>query len=214
MSVDEPERVPEQERVDGPEHVAGPERVAGPEHIAGQRPGADRRSEPTFPDLGSAREEAERLVAAAFGAASVAARGLVRAANPLSGVAEAAERLLAGGGPGHVATGSPECCVCPLCRGIAAVRDPDPRLALKLAGSAADLASTVVDALRVVGDAVSRPPAPRADAPDSAHRPRTAPDPDVTWRMATATKPGPRGGNDPLPGDEPDDPWHAATTAG
>lgn len=195
MSVDEPERVPEQEQVTGPE--------------------------PAFPDLGSAREEAERLVAAAFGAASVAARGLVRAANPLSGVAEAAERLLAGGGPGHVATGSPECCVCPLCRGIAAVRDPDPRLALKLAGSAADLASTVVDALRVVGDAVSRPPAPRADAPDSAHRPRTAPDPDVTWRMATATatatatnaEPNPQP-DDPFPGDEPDDPWHAATTAG
>jgi len=137
------------------------------------------------------REEAERLVAAALAAMSMAARSTT-----------------------GFATGSAECCVCPLCRGIAAVRDPDPRLALKLAGSAADLASTVVDALRVVGDAVSRPPAPRADAPDSAHRPRTAPDPDVTWRMATATKPGPRGGNDPLPGDEPDDPWHAATTAG
>jgi hypothetical protein len=173
------------------------------------------RSGPDFgTDLGSAREEAERLVAVAFGAASSAARGLVRAANPLSGVADAAERLLAGGGPGHVATGSPECCVCPLCRGIAAVRDPDPRLALKLAGSAADLASTVVDALRVVGDAVSRPPAPRtagAGAPDAVRRPRTAPDPDITWRMATATKPDP---GDPLPGDEPDDPWHAATTAG
>jgi hypothetical protein len=181
----------------------------------------DRAPDPDRgPDLASAREEAERLVAAAFGAASVAARGLVRAANPLSGVADAAERLLAGGGPGHVATGSPECCVCPLCRGIAAVRDPDPRLALKLAGSAADLASTVVDALRAVGDAVSRPPAARTggqDAPVPAHRPRTAADPDVTWRMATAAN-DPLGVDEPLAGDdagdEPDDPWHAATTAG
>lgn len=188
--------------------------VAEPQR-AGQPEPEYERSEPEY----------ERLVAAAFGAASVAARGLVRAANPLSGVAEAAERLLAGGGPGHVATGSPECCVCPLCRGIAAVRDPDPRLALKLAGSAADLASTVVDALRVVGDAVSRPPAPRSAGPGAtatADRPRTAPDPDVTWRMATATKPDPAAGNDPLlggdpdpfPADEPDDPWHAATNAG
>src|SRR5690242_13112544 len=124
------------------------------------------------PEVGSAREEAERLVAAAFGAASVAARGLVRAANPLSGVADAAERLLAGGGPGHVATGSPECCVCPLCRGIAAVRDPDPRLALKLASSAADLASTVAEGLRMVGDAVSRPPAHGAGGTDARQRPR------------------------------------------
>jgi hypothetical protein len=102
------------------------------------------------------------------------------------------------------------------------VRDPDPRLALKLAGTAADLASTVAEALRMVGDAVSGPPAPRAGGtagPDAPHRSRTAPDPDVTWRMATATRPDPdpdpSGGEGRRPpGDEPDDPWHAATTAG
>jgi hypothetical protein len=165
------------------------------------------------PDLGSAREEAERLVAAALGAASVAARGLVRAANPLSGVADAAERLLAGGDPGHVATGSPECCVCPLCRAIAAVRDPSPQLALKLATGAADLASNVTDVLRTVGGLVSQPPAPPAQP--TADRPRTAPDADVAWRMATdrapaATEPAAAPSRD---GDEPDDPWHAATTA-
>jgi hypothetical protein len=161
-------------------------------------------------DLGSAREEAERLVAAALGAASVAARGLVRAANPLSGVADAAERLLAGGVPGHVATGSPECCVCPLCRAIAAVRDPSPQLALKLATGAADLASNVTDVLRTVGGLVAQPPAPRREPPED--RPRTAPDAGVTWRMATAGPP-PAGGPPPAAGDEPDDPWHAATTA-
>jgi hypothetical protein len=165
------------------------------------------------PENGSAREEAERLVAAALAAASVAARGLVRSANPLSGVADAAERLLAGGGPGHVATGSPECCVCPLCRAIAAVRDPSPQVALKLATGAADLASNLTGVLRTVGDLVARPP---AEPPPQ--RPRTAADPGVTWRMATtagrdAAAEGAEAGGDGV-GEEPGDPWHAATTAG
>ncbi len=178
------------------------------------------------PETGSAREEAERLVAAALAAASVAARGLVRSANPLSGVADAAERLLAGGGPGHVATGSPECCVCPLCRAIAAVRDPSPQVALKLATGAADLASNVTDVLRTVGDLVARAPVQRPATPGepppggarqrpAADRPRTPADPDVTWRMATATGAGDGAPSAPSgTGEEPDDPWHAATTAG
>lgn len=168
-------------------------------------------------ETGSARDEAERLVAAALAAASVAARGLVRSANPLSGVADAAERLLAGGGPGHVATGSPECCVCPLCRAIAAVRDPSPQVALKLATGAADLASNVTDVLRTVGDFMSRPPAtPAQPAPgrEPAERPRTAADPGVIWRMATATGEAAAAGMAPEDGQEPDDPWHAATNAG
>ena len=184
------------------------------------------------PETGSARDEAERLVAAALAAASVAARGLVRSANPLSGVADAAERLLAGGGPGHVATGSPECCVCPLCRAIAAVRDPSPQVALKLATGAADLASNLTGVLRTVGDLVSRPPAPRPATPaepapggarqpaePATDRPRTAADADVTWRLATDAGKAARGSGGvpsaaPGDGEEPDDPWHAATTAG
>jgi hypothetical protein len=165
------------------------------------------------PETGSAREEAERLVAAALAAASVAARGLVRSANPLSGVADAAERLLAGGGPGHVATGSPECCVCPLCRAIAAVRDPSPQVALKLATGAADLASNVTGVLRTVGDLVSRPPSP-APRQEGTDRPRTPADSDVTWRVATAAGGGGGASAAPGAGQEPDDPWHAATTAG
>jgi hypothetical protein len=176
------------------------------------------------PEVGSVREEAERLVAAALAAASVAARGLGRSANPLSGFADAAERLLAGGGTGHVATGSPECCVCPVCKAIAALRDPDPRLAIRLATGAADLAASLTDVLRTVGGIVSRPPAPRAgggatatdgatptDRVTPAQRPRTAPDPDVTWRVATAAE---RRHDDPEDHDPGDDPWHAATTAG
>jgi hypothetical protein len=181
---------------------------------------------------GSPREEAERLVAAALAAASVAARGIARNASPLAGVAGAAERLLAGGTGGHVATGSPECCVCPVCRAIAAVRDPSPELALKLAVGASDLASGLTGALRSVSDLVSgAPAAPRAGRPapnagphDS--RRRTTPDPDSVWRTATARQPGrpagqipdehpaepdgPRHNDDPRHTVVPDDPWHSA----
>jgi hypothetical protein len=183
---------------------------------------------------GSPREEAERLVAAALAAASVAARGIVRNASPLAGVAATAERLLAGGTGGHVATGSPECCVCPVCRAIAAVRDPSPELALKLAVGASDLASGLTGALRSVGDLVSgAPAAPRAGRPGpnaGPHdpRPRTTPDPDSVWRTATARQPGrpasrtpdehpaepddPRYNDDPRHTMVPDDPWHAAVS--
>src|SRR5262249_32630435 len=156
--------------------------------------------------------------------ASMAARGLGRSANPLSGFADAAERLLAGGGTGHVATGSPECCVCPVCKAIAALRDPDPRLAIRLATGAADLAASLTDARRTLGRMGRRPRAPRAadgatatEGPTptaratAAERPRPAPDPDVTWRMATAAD---SRDDDPEDRDPGDDPWHAATTAG
>jgi hypothetical protein len=196
----------------GPEREFEPEREFDPER-----------------EFGAVRDEAQRLVAAALAAASVAARGFVRSANPLAGIADAAERLLVGAGPGHVATGTPECCVCPVCKAIAALRDPDPRLAVKLAQGAADLATGLTEVLRTVGGIVSRPPAPRtgdggtpADGAAPAGRARTAPDPDVTWRMATAAdsrrddaRPGEMR-HDPGPedGDPGDDPWHAATTAG
>jgi hypothetical protein len=192
--------------------MTGPERDVDPER-----------------EFGSVRDEAERLVAAALAAAQVAARGFVRSANPLAGIADAAERLLAGGGTGHVATGTPECCVCPVCKAIAALRDPDPRLAVKLAQGAADLATGLTEVLRAAGGIVARPPASRtgdggtpADGAVPVNRPRTAPDPDVTWRMATAAdsgrdhaRPGDmRHDEGPQDGDPGDDPWHAATTAG
>ncbi|MEU8074132.1 hypothetical protein AB0B31_01695 [Catellatospora citrea] len=91
---------------------------------------------------GTAREEAERLVAAVLAAATLAAN-----ANP------------------HLATGSPECCVCPLCKVIAAVRDPDPELVERVATGAGDLAAGLASFLRSV----------------STHRPG-----DAAWRDATA----------------------------
>jgi hypothetical protein len=79
------------------------------------------------------REEAERLVAAALAALSMAA-------NSTAGFA----------------TGSAECCVCPLCKAIAAARNPDPDLAERLATGAGDLAAGVASFLRGFGPA--RPP--------------------------------------------------------
>ncbi|GAA1413413.1 hypothetical protein [Catellatospora coxensis] len=99
---------------------------------------------------GTAREEAERLVAAVLAAATLAAN-----ANP------------------HLATGSPECCVCPLCKVIAAVRDPDPELVERVATGAGDLAAGLASFLRSV----------------STHRPG-----DAAWRDATVHPGAPAAG--------------------
>lgn len=80
-----------------------------------------------FDEPGSARQEAERLVAAVLAAATMAAN-----ANP------------------KLSTGSAECCVCPLCKVIAAVRDPDPQMVERLATGAGDLAAAVASFLRHV----------------------------------------------------------------
>src|SRR6266481_1191485 len=88
------------------------------------------------------RDEAERLVAAAIAAVSLAARGL-------GGVAGG--RL--GGSHVGFATGSAECCVCPVCRVISAMRDPNPDLAERLASGAGDLAAAVTGILRSVSRA-------------------------------------------------------------
>jgi hypothetical protein len=120
------------------------------------------------------RDEAERLVAAAIAALSVASRSL-------PGL----------GARSGFATGSEECCVCPVCRAIAAMREPDPEFAERLATGAADLATGVAGLLR----SLSRPTGgSRSDREPHADRaPR--PDDDVS---------APAGGPDP---------WHEATTA-
>jgi hypothetical protein len=102
-----------------------------------------------FTEPGSAREEAERLIAAALAAATLAAN-----ANP------------------HWSTGSAECCVCPLCKVIAAVRDPDPQFVERLATGAGDLAAGLTSFLRNIA------PPDRADDPWSeATRTQAAQDP-------------------------------------
>jgi hypothetical protein len=76
------------------------------------------------------REEAVRLVTAAVAGLSLAVRSI-------PGVAEHS-----------FANDSPECCVCPICRVVAAMRDPSPELTERLAGGAGDIAVAVANALR------------------------------------------------------------------
>ncbi|MFI7427197.1 hypothetical protein ACIBPB_09445 [Micromonospora sp. NPDC049836] len=166
-------------------------------------------------DPGSAREEAERLVAMLLASARLAAAS--PGAGPwgplggiLSGVlghtpdaAGVGDRdPAAGGGPGRFATGSAECCVCPVCRGIAALRDPSPEFAERLATGAGDLAAGVASLLRAF--APDGPAAPTGPGTDQA----TAGQPsgDHVWREATRT------GHDSQPAPE-QDVWSAATRA-
>lgn len=95
----------------------------------------------------SAREEAERLIAAILAAATLAAN-----ANP------------------HWSTGSAECCVCPLCKVIAAVRDPDPEFVERLATGAGDLAAGLASFMRNVAGARPSGDAEAGDAWEAATR--------------------------------------------
>jgi hypothetical protein len=143
------------------------------------------------------RDEAQRLVAAALAAAQFAFRNpgaakwlaeIFRPAGPSQ--VPAHERAL-----GQMATGTAECCVCPVCRVIAAVRDPSPEFAAGVASGASDLAAGLTSILRAFGGKTPPPRTPRDAGP--------------TWRAAT-------GDDEDWPVPEPtgdDDPWHAATTA-
>ena len=109
------------------------------------------------------RDEAERLVAAAIAALSVASR-----------------TLPGWGSRTGFATGSAECCVCPVCRAIAAMREPNPEFAERLASGTADLATGVANLLRTL----SRPSGGADErAPDE------GPDP---WHEATAAETAPK----------------------
>jgi hypothetical protein len=130
----------------------------------------------------SAREEAERLVAAALGMASMAARGLR--------------------GSGPIATGSRECCVCPVCRTIAAMREPNPEFAERVATGAGDLAAAVASLLRSLSDGVptARSPRGRAERDRDEWDPgERDPESDDAWRVATRGGPA-AGGGPAVPG--------------
>jgi hypothetical protein len=84
----------------------------------------------------------------------------------LAGLANVASKFLGASGIGapapqpqapekhHViANGSEECCICPVCRAIAAIRDPSPEFAEKLATGASDLAAGLTSILRAFGEA-------------------------------------------------------------
>jgi hypothetical protein len=107
-------------------------------------------------DGSRARDEAEKLVAAALAAASLAAKGLGSARNSaqtLQTLGDLAERLLGPSEsprrPSHTfSNGSAECCVCPVCKLIAALRDPSPEFTERLASGASDLAAGIAGVMR------------------------------------------------------------------
>jgi hypothetical protein len=132
------------------------------------------------------RDEAERLVSAALAAVSMAARTIPST------------------GPHAFATGSDECCVCPVCRVIATMRDPSAELSERLAAGAGDLATAVAGILRTfTGRGHAEEPT------DAATR-----EGDEFWeemrrKAADAARSAAHGARGP----SEDDPWHQATTA-
>lgn len=157
---------------------------------------------------GSARHEAERLVAALLARASQGGRdGESGLGDMLTGVV--GQFFSGTGAQQHKsstgwATGTAECCVCPICRAIAALRDPTPETAERLAAGAGDLATGVASMMRafstIAGATGSRP------KPKTA--PRREPTPDQAWSTATRAGEGPVA---PARPDENADPWGAAT---
>jgi hypothetical protein len=153
-------------------------------------------------DPGSAREEAERLVATLLAAVRLAGGTAGSGAGswgPLGGIVSSVLGHSGGGRSGAgspvgggFATGTAECCVCPVCRGIAALRDPSPEFAERLATGAGDFAAGVASLLRAFASAKA-PTAAAADGADG-----------QVWRETTRT------GHDsqPAPGQ---DVWSAAT---
>jgi hypothetical protein len=77
----------------------------------------------------------------------------------------------AGAGWPRFATGSADCCVCPVCRLIAALRNPSPEFAERLASAAGDLAVGLAGLLRALGGVLAAPGHGSAGDP---------------WRSATA----------------------------
>ena len=94
-----------------------------------------------------------------------------------------------GGTPGGAfATDSPECCVCPICRAITALRDPSPEFAERLATGAGDFAAGVASLLRALASA----PGP-ASRPDPTAGPTGATAPTSTPPAPASTTTAPTG---------------------
>jgi hypothetical protein len=133
------------------------------------------------------RDEAERLVSAAIAAVSMAARTI-----PSTG--------------SHAfATGSDECCVCPICRVIATMRDPSAELSERLSAGAGDLATAVAGMLRNF----TRGGGYTEEAADSTTR-----EGDEFWEeMRRKAADAARSAAQGVRGPAEDDPWRQATAA-
>jgi hypothetical protein len=146
------------------------------------------------PDPDPVRTEAERLVATGLAAMSMAADRIGAPTRERGGAAAASFDALGDmlfGPAGHrrhnVANDSPECCRCPVCRVIAAARQPSPIFAEKLANGVGSMAEGAARVLRGVAGAAgaTRP------APGPAAGPAPAPAEPDPWAAATAEPPGP-----------------------
>lgn len=93
---------------------------------------------------------------------------------------EWAQRLAASVDPTgeRLATGAPECGVCPVCRAMSALRDPSPEMAERLTSAVTELATLVAAGLRAfeghVGPAGQREHSGGGD-PATAWRPASRP---------------------------------------
>ena len=87
------------------------------------------------PEVGSLAEEATKLIGALNGWAREQGGGLGESVAGLSEHAAAAAHDLSS----HLATGSPECTVCPVCRTVHAVRQLSPEVKAHLTSAAASL---------------------------------------------------------------------------
>lgn len=95
--------------------------------------------------LGSAADEAVRLLAAAEAWARSRAGGLLD--------------------DEHVATGSPECTVCPVCQAVGALRHVHPEVVTHLLDAAASLTAALRSAV-ATAPAPAAPPAPHVQRID------------------------------------------------
>ncbi|WP_045744601.1 hypothetical protein [Actinoplanes rectilineatus] len=127
---------------------------------------------------GSAREEAERLVAALLARAS----SPTAQADVLGLLGMVADSVPSG----PWSTGGAECCVCPVCRAIAAVRDPDPEVAERIATSAGDIAQGVAGLMRAFSSLATATAATPAPSPEPASAFGGQAAPDDPWAAATA----------------------------
>jgi hypothetical protein len=128
--------------------------------------------------------------AGGFGPLGDLVTGMVgQAAGMAAGAATGGHRP---SGSGGWSTGTAECCVCPICKVIAGLRDPSPETAERLATGAGDFAAGVASLMRAFS---------AATAESTATRPAPAPAPSA----AASTTAEPRTGGDP---------WAAATAAG
>ncbi|HEY8472489.1 MAG TPA: hypothetical protein VIL37_07605 [Natronosporangium sp.] len=183
------------------------------------------------PDPDAIRTEAERLVAAGLAAVSMVADRIGAPTRERGGAAAAGFDALGDmlfGPAGHrrhsVANDSPECCKCPVCRVIAAARQPSPGFAERLASGVGMVAEATARMMRTVADVTSMarpapsappaadspPPTPASTPPAEASTPPTEAPAAPTEAPAAApeppAEPEPRAATD-----EPDDPWAAAT---